>query len=155
MRRIYMKALFADNEDCDDEYAYVANELIFDSEVAEEEIVTGDLRTALVVTRSCITLFDDNEDYDDEYVYVVDEPIFDSEVAEEETVTGDVGTALVFMRSCITARVVVDDEWLRNNISIQGLQVHVNADSCENIVSGEAVQNLSLVQYFPTYHIIG
>ncbi|XP_031375720.1 uncharacterized protein LOC116190199 [Punica granatum] len=69
---------------------------------------------------------------------------------EEEIVTGDGVPNQVVRRSCMTPR-AVDEDWLRNNIfqstcTIGNKVCHfmIDSGSCENIVSAEAVQKLSL-----------
>lgn len=69
---------------------------------------------------------------------------------EEVIETGDTGVALVVRRSCLTPR-SKGYEWLRNNIfhstyTILGkiCRFVIDAGSCENLVSIDAVQKLGL-----------
>ncbi|XP_031391113.1 uncharacterized protein LOC116203503 [Punica granatum] len=68
---------------------------------------------------------------------------------EEEIVTGDGVPNLVVRRSCMTLR-AANEEWLRNifqstcTIRNKICRFMIDSGSCENIVSAEAVQKLSL-----------
>ena len=75
----------------------------------------------------------------------------EGEGRDEEVVSGDVGIALVVRRACITPR-VADNRWLRCNIFQSTCTVKnkvckflIDAGSCENIISTEAVSKLGLV----------
>ena len=75
----------------------------------------------------------------------------EGEGRDEEVVSGDVGIALVVRRACITPR-VTDDRWLRCNIFQSTCTIKnklckflIDAGSCENIISTEAVSKLGLV----------
>ena len=77
------------------------------------------------------------------------ELVFDgTDEGDEEVLKGDTSPALVVRRMYLTPR-ANEDEWLCNNISqsactIEGKVCHfvIDAGSCENIVSTEAVQKL-------------
>lgn len=92
-----------------------------------------------------------------EWLDDVGEAIFDEfsdgegdNVGDEEYVGGDTGLLLVVRRPCLFSK-CFDDEWLRTNIFLSTYTVNgkvcrfvVDSDSCENIVSEEAVQKLGL-----------
>ncbi|XP_031387148.1 uncharacterized protein LOC116200441 [Punica granatum] len=90
------------------------------------------------------------KEFSDDVVYVAGgdrEVEFDE---EEEIVTRDGVPNLVVRRSCMTPR-AVDEDWLRNNIFQSTCTIGnkvcrfmIDSGSCENIVSAEAVQKLSL-----------
>ncbi|PKI34743.1 hypothetical protein CRG98_044866 [Punica granatum] len=90
------------------------------------------------------------EELSDDAVYVAGgngEVEFDE---EEEIMTGDGVPNLVVRRSCMTPR-AADEDWLRNNIFQSTCTIGnkvcrfmIDSGSCENIVSAEAVQKLSL-----------
>ena len=89
---------------------------------------------------------------DDEDVELRNNPVYDEEEQEyaEELVEGDVGLNLVVRRSCLTPR-APEDDWLRNNIfqstcTVLGkvCRFVIDAGSCENIVSEDAVKKLSV-----------
>ena len=79
------------------------------------------------------------------------ELVFDgTNEGDEKVLKGDIGLILVVRRMCLTLR-ANRDEWLCSNIfqstcTIQGKVCHfvIDAGSCENIVSIEAVQKLGL-----------
>ncbi|PKI76930.1 hypothetical protein CRG98_002717 [Punica granatum] len=90
------------------------------------------------------------EELSDDAVYVArgdGEVEFDE---EEEIVTGDGVPNMVVRRSCMTPR-AADEDWLRNNIFQSTCTIRnkvcrfmIDSSSCENIVSFEAAQKLSL-----------
>jgi hypothetical protein len=83
-----------------------------------------------------------------------DEPIFDGAVEEavhEEFVVGDEGPLLVLSRSCLTPSGIDNNGWLRNNIfqstcTFNGkvCRLVIDSGSCENVISEEAINKLSL-----------
>ena len=97
-------------------------------------------------------MFAEMDEYDEGEDALVDgDPIFDTEAVDEELVIGDVGTALVVRRSRLTPK-AVNDDWLQSNIfqstcTIKGkvCRFVIDAGSCENLISGEAVQKLGIV----------
>ena len=96
-------------------------------------------------------MFVDFEYYDKEDAYVGEEPVFDgTDEGDKEVLEGDMGLVLVvkWMRLTFHAN---GYEWLHNNIfqsrcTIQGKVYHfvIDAGSCENIVSTEAVEKLGV-----------
>ncbi|XP_031398443.1 uncharacterized protein LOC116209007 [Punica granatum] len=90
------------------------------------------------------------EELSDDAVYVAggdEEVAFDE---EEEIVIGDRVPNLVVRRSCMTPR-AADEDWLRNNIFQSTCTIGnkvcrfmIDSGNCENVVSAEAVQKLSL-----------
>ncbi|XP_050218370.1 uncharacterized protein LOC126669084 [Mercurialis annua] len=97
------------------------------------------------------TFFADTDDFDNEEFDMIDDPVYDSgEGLEEEVVSGDTGVALVVRRACLTPK-AADENWLRSNIfqstcTILGkvCRFVIDAGSCENIISAEAVQKLGI-----------
>ena len=49
------KTLFVDTDECDDYDAEIKGEPVYDDEAVDELHVEGDIGTALVVRRSCLT----------------------------------------------------------------------------------------------------
>ena len=96
-------------------------------------------------------LFVDPDDYEEKDTYVGEQPMFDgTDEGNEKVLEGDTGPALVVIQICLTPR-ANRDEWLRNNIfqstcTIQGkvCRFVIDAGSCENIVSIEAMQKLGV-----------
>ena len=73
-----------------------------------------------------------------------------TDASDEEILKGDTSPILVFRRMCLTPR-TNGDEWLRNNIfqstcTIRGkvCRFVIDAESCENILSTEAIQKLGV-----------
>ena len=97
-------------------------------------------------------LFMDTDDYAEDELEFEGEPVYDrEEAAEEMHLEGDVGTALVVTRSCFTPKASSEEPWLRSNIfqstcTIKDKVCHfvIDGDSCENIMSVEAVQKLDI-----------
>ena len=94
-------------------------------------------------------LFVDTDEWDDYDAEIEGEAVYDKEAVDELNVEGDIGTALVVWRSCLTPKVTEETDWLRSNIfqstcTIKNKVCHfvIDGDSCENIVSDEAVQKL-------------
>ncbi|KAK0601871.1 hypothetical protein LWI29_028265 [Acer saccharum] len=96
-------------------------------------------------------LFTDAEEEQEEFDEPDTEPVFDgTEITEEERLKGDFGPLLVARRSCLAPR-STDDDWLRTNVfqsncTIEGkiCKFIVDSESCENVISEEAVRKLQL-----------
>lgn len=72
-------------------------------------------------------------------------------VEEEEELSGDEGCNLMMKRSCLTPKQEEDSSWLRSNIfqstcTILGkvCKFVIDAGSCDNIISSEAIKKLAL-----------
>ena len=93
----------------------------------------------------------DPEDYEEDNAYVGEEPVFDgTNDGDVEILEGDTGPVLVVRCMCL-ASYANEDEWLCNNIfqstcTIEGkvCRFVIDAGSCENIVSTEAVEKLGI-----------
>ena len=80
-----------------------------------------------------------------------EELVFDgTDEGDEEILEGDTGPTLVVRHICLTPR-ANEDEWLHNNIfqstcTIEGkvCRFVIDAGSCENILSTEAMQKLGV-----------
>ena len=77
---------------------------------------------------------------------------------DEEILEGDTGPVLAVRRMCLTTR-ANEDEWLRNIVQstciIEGKVCHfvIDAGSCENMVSTEALQKLGVkIETHPKPH---
>ena len=89
-----------------------------------------------------------NEDVEEVEADYTNPPKFDE---EEEFVSGDEGYSLMMRRSCLTPKQEEETSWLRSNIfqstcTILGkvCKFVIDAWSCDNIISTEAVKKLAL-----------